>query len=105
MFQVCDKKQRLDFANEFLIYFDEDDRWTNEVHFLLTDDVNSKNCPHWADSNPHEVIAFPLHEEKVTVWCGITSNFILGSYVLEEVIPQSETCTVTSSPYLEILTF
>ena len=45
----------------------------------------SKNCVHWAYNNPHDVFACPLHDEKVTVWCGITSMFFLGPYFFEEV--------------------
>lgn len=29
-------------------------------------------CVHCVDNNTHLVIALPLHEDKVTVWCGVT---------------------------------
>ena len=51
---------------------------TDEVHFTLTGNMNSKNCAHWADSDPHHVFASPLHDENMTM-------FILGSYFFEEV--------------------
>ena len=41
----------------------------------------------------------------MTVWCGITSTFILGPYFFEEVTAGDlQTCTVTSARYLDMLT-
>ena len=58
-----------------------------------------------SDNNPHDLSASPLHDEKVTVWCGITSRFILGTYFLEEVTDGTlQTCTVTCARYLDMLT-
>ena len=64
----------LNFANKFLISFNDDNSWplrilwADETYFMLTDNVNSKNCVHWADNKLHDVFASPLHDEKVTVW-------------------------------------
>ena len=75
------------------------------MHFTLTGNVNLKNCINWADNNPHDVFANPLHVEKVTVWCGITSTFILGPSYFDEVIDvDQQTCTLTSARYLDMLT-
>ena len=69
---------------------------------MLTGNVNSKNCVH---NNPHDLFASPLHYKKVTVWCGITSSFILGPYFFEEVtVGDLQMCTVTSAHYLDMLT-
>ena len=82
--EAIDNQLRLDFANKFLICYDEDSNWplsilrTDEAHFTLTGNVNSKNCIYWADNNLHDVFASPLHDVKVTVWFGITSTFIIG---------------------------
>ena len=75
------------------------------MHFTLTGNVNLKNCVHWADNNPHDVFANPLHNEKVTLWCGIMRTFILRSYFFEEVTDSDlQTCTITSDRYLDMLT-
>ena len=71
---------------------------------MLTGKVNSKNCVHWTDSHPHDAFSTPLHDEKVTVWCGITCTFILGLNFLEEITNGDlQTYTVTSARYLDIL--
>ena len=74
MLETGDNQLCLDFANKFLIRFDEGSSWhlrilwTDHVaHFTLTGNVNSKNFVHGADSNPHDVFSSPLHDEKVTV--------------------------------------
>ena len=92
MLEAGDNQLRLDFANKFLIRYDEDSSWplcilwTDEAHFTVTGNVNSKKCVHWADNNPHDVFASPLHHEQVTVWCGITSMFIFGLYFLKRLL-------------------
>ena len=92
MLEARDNQLWLDFANKFLIRNDEGKSWplhilwTDEVHFMLTGNVNSKNYVHWADNNPHDVFASLSHNEKVAVWYGIMSMFILGPYFFEEVI-------------------
>jgi hypothetical protein len=107
---ASDKSKRVDFANEFLIHHDTDKNWihsimwTDEAHFTLTGTVNSKNCVHWSDSNPHNLFPVPLHDQKVTVWCGFTSSFILGPYFYEELTPAGfKTCSVNGERYKHML--
>ena len=72
---------------------------------MLFGNVNLKNCVHWVDNNPHRVLTSPLHDEKVTMWCGISSTFILSPYFFEEVTDGNlQTCTVTSAYYEDMLT-
>ena len=111
MLEARDNQLRLDFANKFLIRYDEDSSWplcilwTDEAHFTLTGNLNSKNCVYWANSNPHDVIASHLNDEKVTAWCGITSTFIFGHYWFEEVTNGNlKRCTVSTACYLDMLT-
>ena len=59
--------------------------WTDEVHFTLTGNVNSINSVHWVDNNPHDVFVISVHDEKVTLWCGKRSIFILGPCFFAEV--------------------
>ena len=76
------------------------------AHFTREKILNkSGNWVHWEDNNPHDVLAPPLHDEKVSVWCGITCTFILGPYFFKEVTDGDlQTCTVTSARYLDMLT-
>lgn len=57
-----------------------------------------------ADNKPHDGVVFPLHEEKVTMNCDITSTFILYPYFSEEAtVAGLQTCMVTSARYIEML--
>lgn len=50
-------------------------------------------------------LTFHYKKKKVTVWCSITSNFILDRYFFEEVtaLILLQTCTIMSTHYLEML--
>ena len=54
MLEEGDNQLRLGFANKFPIRYDEDSSWplrilwTDDEHFMLTGNMNSKNCVHWA---------------------------------------------------------
>ena len=108
MLEAGDNQLWLDFANKFFIRYDEDSSWplrilwSDKAHFTLTGNVNSKNCVHWADKNPHVVFATLLHDENV--WCGTTVTFILGPYFFEEVVDGDQhTCTITLSRHVNSL--
>lgn len=93
---------RVDFANWFLNKSDEDgfeDRvlWTDEAHFYLDGSLCNRNCVIWSTENPHAVATTSLHPQRVTVWCGFSTRFILPPMFLEE----GE--TVTAERYLTIL--
>ncbi|KFM61629.1 hypothetical protein X975_19447, partial [Stegodyphus mimosarum] len=97
-------------SSSFLIRYEEDRKWllwilwTDEAHFSLTENVNSKNCVHWGDENPHDVSPAPLHKAKVTVWYGIASTFILGPHFFEEATSTNiKTCSITSAWYTTVL--
>jgi len=54
--------------------------------------------------NPHQLLPLPLNDQKVTVWCGFTANFILNPYFFEEEQNnQLKTTTVNGSRYQEML--
>lgn len=84
-----DPERRNNFALEFLARVQVEDDWlenilwSDEAHFTLSSGVNTKNCVIWASENPHACIGQPLHDKKVTVWCGFTADFILGPYFFE----------------------
>ncbi|GFW45602.1 transposable element tc3 transposase [Trichonephila clavipes] len=108
MLEPGDPQQRLDFANEFLLRYDADNDWplrilwTDEAHFTLNGSINTKNCVHWGETNPHAVAPVPLFDAKVTVWCGITATFVLGPFFFEETTPTGPaTCSVTGSRLLD----
>ncbi|GFX61598.1 transposable element tc3 transposase [Trichonephila clavipes] len=78
--------------------------WTDEAHFHLDGSVNTHNCRIWETDNPHSTLRVPLHSPKVTVWCGFSASFILGSYFFEELGAGGPvTCSITGQRYASLL--
>ncbi|KAI6659690.1 hypothetical protein LOD99_14614 [Oopsacas minuta] len=65
---------------------------TDEAHFHLDGQVNSKNNIFWGSSRPDEVNETPLHSQKVTMWCALSMKGIIGPLFFEE---SGQTVTVT----------
>ena len=72
------------------------DVWfSDESHFLLSGHVCKQNMRFWASEQPHCFAEKPLHSEKVTVWCAMSSHGVIGPYVFSD--------TVNSERYLAML--
>ncbi|GFV95008.1 transposable element Tc3 transposase [Trichonephila clavipes] len=54
--------------------------FSDETHFWLNGYVNKQNCRIWSEANPHVYVETPLHPEKLTVWCALWANGIIGPY-------------------------
>ena len=74
---------------------------SDEAHFHLSGYVNKQNYRYWAPENPQELNQRPLHSERVSVWCGIASFGILGTYSFED--NEGAVITVTSEGYVAML--
>lgn len=66
----------------------EDDFWnkiimSDEAHFDLNGNVNKQTCRFWATENPEIYREKPLHDKRVTVWCGICAYCIIGPFFFE----------------------
>ncbi|GFU00492.1 uncharacterized protein TNCV_1692691 [Trichonephila clavipes] len=78
--------------------------WTDEAHFHLDGSVNTHNCRIWETDNPHSTLRVPLHSPKVTVWCGFSASFILGTYFFEELGAGGPvTYSITGQRYASLL--
>ena len=105
-----DFDSRRDFANWVFNKMDEQHDWlhtvlwTDEAHFTLSGAVNTHNCRVWTTENPHAFVEIPLHQPKVTVWCGFTADFIIGPFFFEEVTQTGfKTVSVTGQRYAAML--
>lgn len=74
--------------------------FSDEAHFYLSGHVNKQNLRFWAQAQPHEHVNRPLSVEKVTVWCGIGCNGVIGPFFFEE---NGRTVTVNTDRYIEML--
>ena len=57
---------------------------TDEAHFWMDGYINKQNWRFWGSENPMEVIERTSNPQKCTVWCGITSEAIIGPYFFED---------------------
>ena len=55
----------------------------DEAHCLLSGHINKQNMHCWSQAHPHEHTNQPLSQEKVTVWCAIGRNGVIGPYFFE----------------------
>ena len=74
---------------------------SDEAHFNLSGYVNKQNIRFWARENPQKLHEKPLHSERVTVWCAMTSTCVIGPYFFED--EQGAPVTVTAERYNNML--
>ena len=54
--------------------------FSDEAHFWMNGFVNKQNCRIWGESNPQQIQQLSMHLEKLTAWCGLWSNGIIGPF-------------------------
>ena len=74
---------------------------SDEAHFHLNGFVNKQNFRYWAQRNPAQLHQRPLHSNKVTVWCAMSSYGVIGPYFFEN--DDGLATTVTSMRYVAML--
>ena len=78
------------------------DIWfSDEAHFLLSGQINSKNSIFWGTATPNEVLQRPLHLKKCTSWVAMSKHGIIGPFWFED--KNEEPLTVTKERYVEVL--
>ena len=102
-----DRTKRLQMCQWFLEKIDNDPNFlkhvwfSDEAHFHLNGSVNSKNCVHWGEHAPDEVLEKSLHSKKCTAWAAISSHGIIGPLWFEDEFGQTK--TVDTDGYLQVL--
>jgi transposase len=76
--------------------------FSDEAHFHLSGFINKQNCRIWAAENPREIVEKPLHAQKVTVWCAMSANGIIGPYFFEN--DAGNSVTVNGERYRAMIT-
>ena len=54
--------------------------FSDEAHFWLNGFVNKQKCRIWGERNPQKIQQLPMHPEKLTVWCGLWFDGIIGPF-------------------------
>ena len=105
----ADKRSRVEFCDWIGAKIEKtpsflDNVWfTDEAHFHLSGHVNKQNMRFWGTENPHEIQEKPLHVEKCTAWCAISTHGIIGPYWFED-FETGEAAVVNQERYRQVLT-
>ena len=62
---------------------------SSEAHYHVSGHVNKQNCRCWTPNIPYELHQHPLHNAKVTVWCAVSSDCIIGPYCFENALERT----------------
>ena len=78
--------------------------WSDEAHFHLNGHVNKQNCRYWSprSHNPRLKHQKPLHCPRVTVWCALSTNGIIGPFFFENA--RGQATNVNSENYRGMIT-
>lgn len=74
---------------------------SDEAHFRLSGYVNKQNFWYWSGNNPYDLYKKPLHSGKVTVWCKMSSQGVVGPYFF--ISENGNTVTVNFERYADML--
>lgn len=97
-----DRQNRLQACENFIENLPEDAHifFSDEAHFHISGCVNKQNMRYWSSENPREIHERPLHSDKVTVWCAICAEYIIGPYFFEE---NNHAVTINSERYVNMI--
>ena len=79
-----DIERRLAFGQRMLRWLDRSKLdsgkiwFSDEAHFWLTGHVNKQNHRFWAKENPHVFQTTSMKPQRLTVWCALSSEGIIG---------------------------
>ncbi|GFT93434.1 transposable element Tc3 transposase [Trichonephila clavipes] len=76
--------------------------FSDEEHFWLNGYVNKQNCRIWSEAIPQVYVETPLHPEKLTVWCALWADGIIGPYFFKN--DEGHNVTVNADRYRAMIT-
>ncbi|GFW64087.1 uncharacterized protein TNCV_707921 [Trichonephila clavipes] len=76
--------------------------FSDEAHFWLNGYVNKQNYRIWSEANPQVYVKTPLHPEKLTVWCALWADRIIGPYFFKN--DEGHNVTVNDDRYTAMIT-
>jgi len=75
--------------------------FTDEAHFHLNGFVNKQNCRIRGSENPRTIQEKEMRPKRVTVWCGIWGEDLIGPYLFEN--EERDSVTVIGVRYRDML--
>ena len=96
-----DYQKRYDFGETMLELRRQDPRifsnivWSDEASFHINGCVTLRNCYFWAPKNPNVLYKKAVGKQRVTVWCGMTADRLIGPFIMRD--------TMNAERYLDML--
>ena len=90
--ELQDYEKRKQFASWFINQSELNPNFTekiimsDEAYFCIDGSVNKQNGRFWAEHNPQVVQPRPLHSKRITVWCAVIAQKIIGHYFFESTL-------------------
>ena len=75
--------------------------FSDEAYPYFSGHINKQNMRYWCQAHPHEHNQQPLSKEKVTMWCAIGRNRIMGPYFFED--ESGNRVTVDTDRYIALV--
>ena len=106
--QLLDMRQWLTHAVKFQEIAKNDIKFIynlimgDKAYIHLNGHVNKQNMRFWGTDNPRIAHVSELHPCKVTVWCVVTSERIIGSYFFED-SDENAVVSINKSPTIQQL--
>ena len=85
-----DYEKRMEFCETWLTLIENDSSffekvlWSDEAKFHLCGSVNRHNCVYWSEFAPEIAVEVAVNSPGVMVWCGMSSDTIIGPVFFEE---------------------
>ena len=92
---------RMEFSEIMLAWYEDwpglfqNILWSDEAVFHIGGFVNRHNCHYWAEEDPRIISEKFQNRPKITVWCGMTSDRIVGPFIFRN--------TMNAERYLTML--
>jgi hypothetical protein len=78
--------------------------FTDEVWFHLSRYINAQNNKYWSSINPRQSFEVLLYDQKIGVWCAITSSRIVGPIFFENTINSERYVSDILRPFIGSIT-
>ena len=71
----------------------------DETYFYLNGYLNKRCWLHWGTENPYLSVFSPLHLQRVTVWCVISSKLIIDTIFIDGMVTRVKYWELLEHPY------
>ena len=71
--------------------------------FHLDGYVNKQNCRIWGSEHPHFEVDRSLHPLRVTAWCAMSTQGIIGAIFVDGIATSEQYCDVLANSFIPVI--